>query len=265
MIEFINKGMTKLTSAPKYGKQDIGVSPYGAMDTFAVRTANAMLGKVDYYCESYEFMMIPPKIKVLSKIHFIITGGHRETFRNDTVIPHATIVEANEGDVIRFGKCTRGFRTYFTWLPETSLNVGNSRKAFEKFGFVEKNNFIRVVKGAEYDLVTDKDSLFAPWVVGAHDDMGMRLTGNTVEQDKVSMVSSPVADGTIQLNPDGTPTILLKNRQTVGGYPRVLNVISADVDMLAQYQKGNIVRFKLVTMAEAQVINDMRELALRSM
>jgi allophanate hydrolase subunit 2 len=67
------------------------------------------------------------------------------------------------------------------------------------------------------------------------------------------MISAPVNDGTIQLAPSG-PIVLLRNRQTVGGYPRILNTISADLDLLAQYGPLQSLRFRLVTMEEAWVI-----------
>jgi allophanate hydrolase subunit 2 len=65
------------------------------------------------------------------------------------------------------------------------------------------------------------------------------------------MVSAPVNDGTVQLTPSG-PIILLRQRQTVGGYPRVLNVISADVDLLGQYAPFQFLYFRLVSLKEAQ-------------
>ena len=64
------------------------------------------------------------------------------------------------------------------------------------------------------------------------------------------MISEAVADGTIQLTPNG-PLILLRHRQTVGGYPRIFNVISADVDILAQVAPNCLIQFKKVTRSEA--------------
>ena len=65
------------------------------------------------------------------------------------------------------------------------------------------------------------------------------------------MISSVVADGTVQLTASG-PYVLLRHRQTLGGYPRILNVISADVDLLAQLAPGQPVRFRMVEIEEAR-------------
>ncbi len=64
------------------------------------------------------------------------------------------------------------------------------------------------------------------------------------------MISEAVSDGTIQLTPEG-PIILLRHRQTVGGYPRIFNVITADLDLLGQYAPHQIIRFKEVTRDQA--------------
>lgn len=64
------------------------------------------------------------------------------------------------------------------------------------------------------------------------------------------MISQPVTDGTIQLAPSG-PIVLLRHRQTVGGYPRIANVIEADINKLSQFPPNTKVKFKLVSLDEA--------------
>ena len=64
------------------------------------------------------------------------------------------------------------------------------------------------------------------------------------------MISEAVSDGTVQLTPKG-PIILLKHRQTVGGYPRIFNVISSDVDLLGQYSPGQKIFFRKISIEEA--------------
>ena len=68
-----------------------------------------------------------------------------------------------------------------------------------------------------------------------------------------NMISGPVTDGTVQLTPKG-PIILLRQRQTVGGYPRVFNVIDPDVDLLAQYRPDQTLQFRPIDFNEAQAI-----------
>lgn len=80
--------------------------------------------------------------------------------------------------------------------------------------------------------------------------MGLSLEGVAFDTQKIEMISQPVTDGTIQLAPSG-PIVLLRHRQTVGGYPRIANVIEADISKLSQYTPGSKIRFKLVSLEEA--------------
>jgi antagonist of KipI len=77
--------------------------------------------------------------------------------------------------------------------------------------------------------------------------MGYRLKGNPVPYPwEREMISSGIVPGTIQLTSSGQLIILLAHAQTIGGYPRVLNVISEDLDMIAQVRPNQSIRFELV-------------------
>jgi len=75
-------------------------------------------------------------------------------------------------------------------------------------------------------------------------DTGTRLSSKrvTLEMESGDMISDAVADGTIQPAPSG-PIILMRHRQTLGGYPRIFNCISAYMDILAQYMPGQALKF----------------------
>jgi allophanate hydrolase subunit 2 len=125
------------------------------------------------------------------------------------------------------------------------------------YRWIDPQGYIRVLEGPEYDYLTDK-TLFTNsyWVISNDfSDMGFRLLtrGRLPEVNLKNMISEAVADGTVQLTPKG-PIVLLKQRQTVGGYPRIYNVISADVDLLAQYSPNQILHFSKVTLDQAFAI-----------
>jgi len=67
-----------------------------------------------------------------------------------------------------------------------------------------------------------------------------------------TLLSEPIAPGTLQLPPDGQPILLMADRQTVGGYPVLGHVIAADLPKAAQLWPGDRVRFAAVTLAEAR-------------
>lgn len=94
------------------------------------------------------------------------------------------------------------------------------------------------------------DSLFP---LGSDSDrMGLRFHGPRVEPPAgFEMVSQPVVAGTVQIPPDGRPTVLMAEAQTLGGYPQIAHVISADLPLLARAWPGTRVRFRLVELAEA--------------
>ncbi len=85
------------------------------------------------------------------------------------------------------------------------------------------------------------------------DRMGYRLAGHALSLlHPREMLSSGVTAGTIQLPPGGAPIVLMADRQTTGGYPRLGDVISADQPLLAQLRPGDSVQFALTTLDEAQ-------------
>jgi antagonist of KipI len=66
------------------------------------------------------------------------------------------------------------------------------------------------------------------------------------------MVSQPVAAGSVQVPPDGLPIVLMSERQTIGGYPQIGHVISADLPLLARAWPGTDLRFREVSLDEAR-------------
>lgn len=85
------------------------------------------------------------------------------------------------------------------------------------------------------------------------DRMGYRLAGHALSLTQPrEMLSSGVTAGTIQLPPGGAPIVLMADRQTTGGYPRLGDVMSADLPLLAQLRPGDSVGFDLTSLDEAQ-------------
>jgi antagonist of KipI len=83
--------------------------------------------------------------------------------------------------------------------------------------------------------------------------MGYRLSGVTLSLRKpVELLSEGVAFGTVQLPPGGEPIVLMADHQTTGGYPRLGEVASIDLPLVAQLKPGDRLRFRLVSVDEAQ-------------
>jgi allophanate hydrolase len=117
---------------------------------------------------------------------------------------------------------------------------------------------IRVVPGPQTQFFTPETLALltgATFTAGAaFDRMGMVLDGPPLPPLDLTMLSTPVIRGGIQVNGAGTATILLADHQTTAGYPRLATVISADLPRVAQMRPGAELRFVAVSAAEAVAI-----------
>jgi antagonist of KipI len=85
------------------------------------------------------------------------------------------------------------------------------------------------------------------------DRTGTRFKGDRLElKEPREMVSQPVVCGSVQVPPDGQPIVLMSERQTIGGYPQIGHIISADMPKLARAWPGTKVRFREVDLDEAR-------------
>ena len=83
--------------------------------------------------------------------------------------------------------------------------------------------------------------------------MGMRLEGSIVKNVvNTNIRSEGITKGAIQVPADGQPIVLLTDYPTIGGYPKIANVISADYSLLIQKTPGEKIFFKLIELREAE-------------
>ena len=121
------------------------------------------------------------------------------------------------------------------------------------------NNIIRVIKGTNFDYFSNeaKNIFFNKKfsVTRLADRMGMRLDGPNLENIvNTNIKSEGLVRGVIQVPADGKPIILLSDHGTIGGYPKIAIVISADLDKLGQLTLGTDINFKEVSLEEAENI-----------
>ncbi|MGE6260772.1 biotin-dependent carboxyltransferase family protein [Heyndrickxia sporothermodurans] len=121
-----------------------------------------------------------------------------------------------------------------------------------------KNKIIRVIRGQQFENFTGLSrNLFfqQSFIISSQSDrMGYRLSGEPLELSlPLEMISEGVSMGTIQVPPDGQPIILMADRQTTGGYPKIGYIASVDLPLLAQCKPGEKIRFQEITLREAQL------------
>lgn len=116
---------------------------------------------------------------------------------------------------------------------------------------------IRVVLGPQADYFTDdaiRAFLSEPYTVSREADrMGMRLEGPDLQhRETFNIVSDGIANGAIQVPGSRQPILLLADRQTAGGYPKIATVISADLPKAGRRKPGDRIRFAAVAVEEAE-------------
>jgi biotin-dependent carboxylase-like uncharacterized protein len=121
----------------------------------------------------------------------------------------------------------------------------------------KNKNIIRVLKGSQFDYFSkesQKDFFSQEYKISnLTDRMGMRLEG-AVMQNIVStnIRSEGITKGAIQIPADGLPIVLLTDYPTIGGYPKIANVISSDYNLLIQKTPGEKFFFELIKLHEAE-------------
>ncbi len=316
-ISVLNPGLlTTIQDLGRIGYQKYGVIVSGAMDTYATRLSNIMVGN-DENEAVLEITLIGPSLKLEKGTLFSLTGGNLSPTINEKRIPMGRPVYATRDCVLKFGSCIKGCRSYLavaggfdvpkimgsksTYLraefggfngralkKDDVLSIGVkssiSNKIIKKMEDLKGNgdfvsstwymkNFmmqnpdstvIRVFEDRQFNAVSEEsinkffNSKFN--VENQSDRMGYRLSGEKIVlKEKLEMISEEVSAGTIQIPPDGNPIILLADRQTAGGYPKIAHVASVDIQKIVQLRPNDKITFKKITLKEAERLYFQRE------
>ncbi len=134
----------------------------------------------------------------------------------------------------------------------------DNKTQIKKLNYINtKIEQIRVIRGTNYDYFSkeSKNIFFKNEfnVTKLTDRMGMRLEGNKIKNIvDTNIKSEGLIKGTIQIPADGNPIIMLSDHGTIGGYPKIGVVISADYDKLVQIVPGSKIKFKEVSLSDAE-------------
>jgi len=225
------------------------------------------------------------KFAITGRVHFQIINSKNETINGECNRTY-DLEEGEQVDILATNKSVYGYFAIeggFSLSPFCNsvsilsrANIGPNEgkkislknKIFCKKNSQEKNNYIisvlnknnnliRVLRGPQHDYFSDsskKDFCSKNYKISnLTDRMGMRLEG-TVLKNVVStnIRSEGIVKGSIQVPADGQPIVLLNDHPTIGGYPKIANVISADYDSLIQNVPGADLSFKYIELEEAE-------------
>lgn len=139
------------------------------------------------------------------------------------------------------------------YLPSTLANNPRAR--------------LRVIRGPHTGLFTDEavqTLLKSTYRISNESDrMGFRLQGPTLPlRENRQLLSEGVSLGSIQVPADGLPIVLMADRQSIGGYPKIGHIATVDLPQLAQHMPGDEIQFEEIGLAQAQQLDNLREEAL---
>lgn len=125
---------------------------------------------------------------------------------------------------------------------------------------------VRVLEGAQWEAFTGESReafLSERFRISPQSErMGYRLKGPTLAMaEPRQQLSEAISFGTIQVPAGGDPIVLMADRQTTGGYPKIAQVAQVDLPVLAQLGPGDTVRFEAIALADAQALDRRREQA----
>jgi antagonist of KipI len=262
-MKLIKKGLLDTwISLPIYGLQHEGIPPGGAMDTFSLQIANALVGN-DLYDKALEMHFPAGVYQFETSTLLAICGANFSACVDNVEVPMNQPIKVPAGAILSCKKPVSGQRVYIAAKPLTDEQV--SRVKILPWSMNPENVFtdepIRILCGREWDqikacsqqLFLSKEFSISP----TSNRMGYQLNQEPMKTVSSStMLSTAVTAGTIQLLPSGQLVVLMAGHQTTGGYPRFAHVISADMPRLAQKGPGDSLRFTLTdpTLAEYEWI-----------
>jgi len=274
----------------RVGLAEIGVSSAGALDEFAFHHANRLLDN-EYGTNMLEIVFGGVKLKAKGETTIVLTGAKVDVTINSNPIEIWKTYKVKDGDIINLGFATSGARVYLAvksgfeikkeygscsvsikeklggkplyakqFLPFVCKILKDNRKLVNKYQpNYDKLLTLRVVAGYQWDMFEDfeREKFFnsSYKVTGQNDRMGYRLSGKKITSTCKGIVSEPIAYGSIQIPAHGEPIVLLKERQTIGGYPKIGSVIPVDCFRLAQTKQDSEVKFELISLDEAREIS----------
>ena len=272
----------------RHGAQRYGLTPSGAMDRLALAAANCLVGNAPFAAA----IEIGPFGAAFTVREGTVRVGLAGALRKADISGRAVASDASmtlaDGETLTLGFARAGSFSYlaieggiagepmFGSLAVNAraglgspyprpLQAGDELQTAPASGAAERRidlsppveRPIRVVMGPQDDEFGDEGTklfLDSEWKISATSDrMGYRLEGPAIKHlHGHNIVSDGTVNGSIQVPGNGAPIVLMPDRGTSGGYPKIATVISADLGRFAQIPAGKGFRFKAVSMAEAQ-------------
>ncbi len=279
MLKVLKSGFfTTIQDQGRFGYLNKGVPVAGVMDIFSAAKLNLLLENTAN-AAVMEITMTGPTLVFEEPTYICLGGADISVTLNNSLIKHFKVYKVVKGDILSYGRLKKGFRNYLAikngfktvkvlgsrslynpitttsrltdgamvpYLPCDSYSSKVSEWQIDSF--LDKTT-LNVSKGPEFEFLDDKQlvQLFSKEfaIAKEYNRMAYQIE-QTISGHKISMLTSATLPGTVQLTPSGKLIVLMKDGQTTGGYPRILQLSDLAISILAQKKYGDFISFKLV-------------------
>ncbi len=277
MIKVIQPGLfTTIQDGGRHGYRNIGIPTSGFMDQESAWAANKIVDN-DREESLIEITLKGPTLLFNNNCTISITGGDFNPLINGMPIKMYESINVKLGDTLKINNTKNGARCYLaisggidvksifgskSFLSNITesyyLRKGDEIKISNNFNnkILKKNKLkfklnrsMDVFKGPEFDLLSIKvkNILFEnEFTIISNSRMAYNLDEKAQIGIK-SIISSPVMPGSVQLTPSGKMIILHRDCQTIGGYPRILQLDTNSLNNLSQLKSNDKIKFSLIS------------------
>lgn len=281
--------LTTIQDLGRPGRRQLGITPGGAMDSLSLRLANLLVGNPENF-PALEMTLRGAVLHFEQDALGAVQGGDFAVSIDGRELPADRPFLIAADSILSIAQARRGCRAYVAiaggfevtsilggcgtdlraglgGFGGRALSTGDVLKARRLKVTAVPNGWyladewrpdlsgrvvLRALRGEHCDEF-DQDLFVQSFEVSPNSDrMGLRLRGQLLGRSRqTERLSTAVMPGTVQVPPDGHPIVLAADCQTIGGYPRVAHVITADLPTLGQLRPGDTVRFAAVDLETA--------------
>tara|TARA_B100001146_G_scaffold169722_1_gene150546 strand:+ start:3119 stop:3958 length:840 start_codon:yes stop_codon:yes gene_type:complete len=278
MIKVIDPGFyTSIQDKGRFGFQNYGVPVSGCMDENSAKIANQILRNLTSSA-LLELTMTGCSLEFKKDTIIAVTGSDMNAKLNGSSIQMYNKIDVKKGDLLSFGRFEYGFRTYIAFqggiksekvmksrsmyngitksfkiqkndkiVLNNSINKSRSTNQ-EKIQKLILSNNIECYKGPEFHKLSkeNKENLLKKQfsISNNHNRMGYILN-EKIKNNIKPIITSHVMPGTVQLTPGGKIIILMRDCQTTGGYPRILQLTNSAINILSQKMTNSEIKFNI--------------------